>query len=210
MSRRTSEACPACGRLIEVEQIEVTTWARGWDNPEYIDGRAFCPSGCDPRFRRIVVARDHRGFELVCRDHGWNPRRVIYVSAVDRQRGVEALRGLAVRPEMVSIVSEPHPEIVQALRMGIARGDGDVRTLPFPPVPSSSCEADRPYIADPALWDAAVTEDPAPDFSADRMAQAIDEAIRHNARILERHRTEEDPFYWNDSMQWTAGQQEAS
>lgn len=209
MSRQTSEACPACGRLIEVEQIEVTSWADGPNNPQYIDGRAYCPSGCDPRFRRIVVARDHRGFELVCRDHGWNPRRVIFVSSTDRTRGVEALRGLAVRPEMVSIVSEPHPEIVQALRMGIARGDGDVRTLPFPAVPAreSSCEASNRLPWSGVMVEA---ESPAPDFSASRMAQAIDEAIRHNAYILERHRTEEDPFYWGDSMQWTSGQQEAS
>lgn len=211
MSRQTREECPACGRLIEVEQIEVTTWADGPNNPQFIDGRAFCPSGCDPRFRRIVVARDHRRFEFTCRENGWNPRRVIYVNAEDRSRSLQALRGLAVRPDMVTVETRPHPEIWNALRVGVQRGDGDARLLPFPPVPvAESLPWSGPMIEDRSLWDRAIADDePEIDFSPARMTAAIDEAIRHNARILERHRTEEDPFFWNDSMRWADDQQEA-
>lgn len=120
---REGGPCPACGRPVEIEQIEVTSWNDGPNNRRFIDGRASCPDGCNP--------------------------------------------------------------------------------------------SSHPYI-DRALWDAAVTPEPsrAPepvaDFSPDRMARAIDEAIRHNASILERHRTEEDPFYWGDAMQWHPPQQEAS
>lgn len=212
MTRQTDMPCPACGRRVEVERIEVTTWADGPDNPQYIDGRASCPSGCDPRFRRIVVAPDHRAFVLVCRDFGWNPNRVIYLNAADRSRAVQSLRGMAIRPDMVTMLTEPHPEIWAALRYGINRGDA--HDLPFPPVPRSSerslpwsglmVEANNnpaPYIVDPDLWDAATADDePVIDFSPERMARAIDEAITHNARILERHRTEQDPFTWGDSM----------
>jgi hypothetical protein len=99
---RRGDRCAVCGQPVEVEQIEVTTWADGPNNPQYIDGRASCPSGCDPNSNTLI------------------------------------------------------------------------------------------------------------DFSRDRVVEAVNEAIRHNARILERHRTEEDPFYWNDSMRWTAEQQEAS
>lgn len=110
---RLGGACPTCGRQIEIEMIEVTTWADGPNNPQYIEGPRHCPSGCE-------------------------------------------------RPPMI---------------------------------PS-------------ATWDAAVTEpEPAADFSPARMARAIDEAIKHNAYILERHRTEEDPFYWGDAMQWTGDHQ---
>lgn len=207
---RQGGPCPACGRLVEVDQIEVTTWADGPNNPQYIDGRTSCPSGCDPRFRRFVIARDRRGFELVCRDHGWNPWVVVYVSATDSAQGIQALRGMAVRPDMVTIVSESHPEIVSALRMGFLRGDGEARSLPFPPVPvrESSCDADDRRLP----WSGVMVEadESVPDFSAARMTAAIDEAIRHNTYILERHRTEEDPFYWGDSMQWTSGRQETS
>ncbi len=212
MTRQTDMPCPACGRLVEVEQIEVTTWADGPNNPQYIDGQASCPSDCDPRFRRIVVAPDHRAFVRVCRDEGWNPNRVIFVNAADRSRAVQSLRGLAVRPDMVTMLTEPHPEVWAALRYGINRGDA--RGLPFPPVPRLAerslpwsgvmVEADNraPYITD-ADWDAA---DAGPaDFSPERMARAIEEAISHNARILERHRTEQDPFTWGDSMEWTPG-----
>jgi hypothetical protein len=82
--------------------------------------------------------------------------------------------------------------------------------------PAGCNPADFPYI-DRALWNAAVTPEPSrvppepvADFSPERMARAIDEAIRHNADILERHRTEEDPFYWGNAMQWHPPQQEAS
>lgn len=84
--------------------------------------------------------------------------------------------------------------------------------------PSGCNPADYPLISR-AQWDAAVSAGPSPDrpdpepvadFSPARMARAIDEAIRHNAGILERHRTEEDPFYWGDAMQWRPPQQEAS
>lgn len=82
--------------------------------------------------------------------------------------------------------------------------------------PAGCNPADFPLISR-AQWDAAVSSGPSPeppepvaDFSPERMARAIDEAIRHNAGILERHRTEEDPFYWGDAMQWHPPQQEAS
>lgn len=122
---RNGDPCPSCGQPVEVERIEVTTWADGPNNPQYIDGRACCPSGCE-RPWESEAERINRREPMISRE----------------------------------------------------------------------------------AWDAAVTEPPpVPDFSADRMARAIDEAIRHNASILERHRTEEDPFYWGDAMQWTGDRQ---
>jgi hypothetical protein len=208
MSRQTNDPCPACGRLIEVDQIEVTSWADGPDNPQFIDGRSFCPSGCDPRFRRIVLAPNAQVFGSICADNRWNPRRVIYVNSEDPNRAVQALRGMSIRPDMVTLFREVHPEIWDMIRMGVERGNGDARSLPFPPVPVvESLPWSGPMIPS-ATWDAAVTEpEPAADFSPARMARAIDEAIRHNASILERHRTEEDPFYWGDAMQWTGDHQ---
>jgi hypothetical protein len=182
--------------MIEREQIEVTTWADGPDNPQFMNGRAFCPNGCDPRFRRIVVAADYNLFRSVCRDEGWNHNRVIFVSTADRFADMR-LRGVVIHPDMIKIVSPVGPELHAIIRIGVARFGSTGTTIEFPPVPDLPedrtpetawghryvpVEPERPYI-DRESWN-----------EAEELIRALNPA--------EYGRTLPPEDRWGDSMRW--------
>ncbi len=134
MSFRSRRPCPACGNVIEFDPIDVSVW--GDQRPRFVAGRAQCRSGCDPRFRRVVVAHNMRHFESVCVDNGWNPRVVVAVLADDRNPA-QALYGRAVPDFMVSVNCFTNREIDQALRMAAIYAENETRHRPYPPVPEA-------------------------------------------------------------------------
>jgi hypothetical protein len=99
--------CPACGRTIELDMIEVTAFG----GPRtFLPGPWSCPSGCDPRYRRFVLAADRRDFESFCREQGWNARRVVFVSTFRHGDGIQAIRGCRVHPGMIHETARAHPD----------------------------------------------------------------------------------------------------
>lgn len=211
------ESCPACGRGMELESL--MTGPGQW---RYVPGRAFCPSECDPRSRRVVVAASYRMFEIHCRAHQWDPRKIIYISSTEVSR-MTSLRGVRTSPHMITILDYPRPEIWRSIMLAIQNSGHDVRDLLL------AREAYRRHMTvDVSMFgdstrvmmeiarsdDVLQRQDVSPDarvvdpeevlvFSRDRMTAAIDEALRYNEEIINRHRSEEDPFPWGDSMSST-------
>jgi hypothetical protein len=92
--------CPACGRTIDLDLIDVTAFG----GPRtYLAGPWECPSGCDPRYRRFVLAADRRDFDHFCREQGWNPRRVVYIPTARYHDGDSAIRGCRIHPGMIHV-----------------------------------------------------------------------------------------------------------
>lgn len=118
--------CPACGRRIEVECIEVGTLADHPDEYPVMAGRWTCPSGCDPRYPRVVVASDYRSFTRVCHDREWNPARVLYVNAYGApgSGGMQVIRGLKLIPKMITVAPGTYlaPEVEASLKWSMVPG----------------------------------------------------------------------------------------
>lgn len=91
--------CPACGQTIALDMIEVTAFGDG--SRTFFPGPWECPNGCDPKYRRFVIAANWRDFEHFCREHGWNPRRVLFVSTDRYGRGEQQIRGQNIHPGMI-------------------------------------------------------------------------------------------------------------
>lgn len=115
--------CPVCGQTIEIDTIEITAFG----GPRtFIPGPWECPSGCDPRFRRFVLAADRRDFDHFCREHRWNPRRIIFVPTDRFGRGDQEIMGRTIHPGMIHETGRARPD--DRLRdMIMARIDRDVR-----------------------------------------------------------------------------------
>ena len=92
--------CPACGRTIDLETIDVTTFG---GSQTFIPGPWSCPSGCDPRYRRFVLAADRRDFEWFCRDQGWIVNRIVYIPTARWGDGDQAIRGCRIHPGMIHV-----------------------------------------------------------------------------------------------------------
>ena len=113
--------CPACGRTVDLDLIDVSTFGGA---KTYLAGPWECPSGCDPRFRRFVIATDRRDFEHFCREHGWNPRRIVFVPTTGR--GDQDVRGCRIHPGMIHITRHAVPD--EELRaMILTRVERDAR-----------------------------------------------------------------------------------
>lgn len=140
--------CPACGRAIETEvEIEASTLADRPGEGRWVGGRLVCPSGCDPRFRRIVVAPTKIAFDAVCHDRQWNPRRVVYVNGNDR-RGRHALRGHEIHPEMITVIEPVSEEIRETIMTQLSRHDQS-HARSFTSTPTRQ---DQPEEHDPFHW----------------------------------------------------------
>jgi hypothetical protein len=148
MMFRIGLPCPACGRAIETEvEIEASTLADRPGEGRWVGGRLVCPSGCDPRFRRIVVAPTKIAFDAMCHDRQWNPRRVIYVNGNDR-RGAHALRGREIHPEMITVIEPVSEEIRETIMTHLSRHD-QAYARSFPSTPTGQ---DQPEEHDPFHW----------------------------------------------------------
>lgn len=147
MTFRIGPTCPACGRAVEIDQIEVSTLADRPGEGRWVGGRLVCPSGCDPRFRRIVVAPTKIAFDAVCHDRQWNPRRVVYVNGNDR-RGRHALRGREIHPEMITVIEPVSEEIHETIMTQLSRYDR-AYARSFPSTPTGQ---DQPEEHDPFHW----------------------------------------------------------
>jgi hypothetical protein len=148
MMFRIGLPCPACGRAIETEvEIEASTLADRPGEGRWVGGRLVCPSGCDPRFRRIVVAPTKIAFDAMCHDRQWNPRRVIYVNGNDR-RGAHALRGREIHPEMITVIEPVSEEIRETIMTHFSRHD-QAYARSFPSTPTGQ---DQPEEHDPFHW----------------------------------------------------------
>jgi len=156
MTVRLGLPCSACGRQIEIDMIEVSTLADRSDQARYVDGRSACPSGCDPRFRRIVVAPTKIAFDAVCHDNQWSPHRVIYVNGNDR-RGAQAIRGREIHPEMITVIGPVSEEIREEIMIRLAAYD-QAHARRFPSTPTAQ---DQPEEHDPFHWGDAMHWSPA-------------------------------------------------
>jgi len=147
MTSRIGPPCSACGRVIEIDLIEVSTLADRPGESQWVDGRPACPSGCDPRFRRIVVAPSKIAFDAVCHDRRWNPHRVIYVNGNDR-RGGRTLRGREIHPEMITVIEPVSEEIREMIMTQLSRYD-QAHARSFLSTPTRQ---DQPEEHDPFHW----------------------------------------------------------
>lgn len=125
--------CPACGRQVEIMRVDVSSVG---DPPgsRLIDGPVQCLSGCDPRFRWVVIALHYTQFREHCRERGWDYNKILYVNS-DDARSTEILRGRLIRRSMLVVLEFPNDEIRSEIARRLDFSDLEAPHVPFPPAP---------------------------------------------------------------------------